>query len=134
MLPHRLQIVIAISIILALVAIPLAWSSCSQQSIHLGCSVGLECGNEALSALTHITTMTKVVANFLVSGIVAILLALIWFRWRQVADDTINLFLFTTIRLGEQGVNSYYRRLHPHDVLLESLPKIYRRHFARLSN
>ncbi|PIR92360.1 hypothetical protein COU01_02175 [Candidatus Falkowbacteria bacterium CG10_big_fil_rev_8_21_14_0_10_44_15] len=131
---YRLQIVIVIGIILALAVIPLTWSGCGQQSAHLSCSVGLECGSEIFSALTHITTMTKAVANFLISSMVALSLALVWLAWWRLPQAFVAVPIAAGVRLGEQGVNSYYRRLHPHDALVEILPKIYRRHFVVLSS
>lgn len=134
MIKHWLQIVIAASIIVTLAVIPLTWGSCSQQSAHLNCSVGLKCANEVLAPLIHISAMTKAAANFLVSSMVMGLLTLVWLMWRRMPSAFVAVPIATTVRLSEQGVNSYYRCLHPHDALAEILSKIYRRHFAVLSN
>ncbi len=115
-------------LVIAILSLPLAMPHCGDNGFYIGFAPVSDCqGAESGMSMLHLQEMLDILLATVAMAVVLFVVVFVYYRKEENnkgASSRLKLYI------AEQGPNSFYYLMKPHDLLLEILTKIYKKHFA----
>ncbi len=114
-------------LVIAILSLPLAMPHCGDNGFYIGFAPVSDCqGTESGMSMLHLQEMMSILLATAATAVVLFVMVFVYYRKEENKAASGRLKLYT----AEQGPNSFYYLMKPHDLLLKVLTKIYKKHFA----
>ncbi len=114
-------------VVISLLSLPLAMPHCGDNGFYIGFAPVSDCqGTESGMSMLHLQEMMSILLATIATAVVFFVVVFVYYRKEEYKVIGSRLKLYT----AEQGPNSFYYLMKPHDLLLKVLTKIYKKHFA----